>query len=102
MALKINEELMTRVDPMAFTPNMRDTETNPYSPDEARVAKFLVELSGGNVGAGDDPIGFLMSSYAYMSHQRGKVREAIKTAQSDNRLSGLPKSIMLEDFLECL
>jgi len=50
----------------------RNMETNPYSPDEARVAKFLVELFDGD--AGDDPIGFLMASYSYLSHERQQSR----------------------------
>jgi hypothetical protein len=41
----------------------RDFEAKPYSPDEARVAEYLFELTQGNVGAGDDPIGFLIASH---------------------------------------
>lgn len=41
----------------------RDFEAKPYTPDEARVAEYLFELTNGNVGAGDDPIGFLIASH---------------------------------------
>jgi hypothetical protein len=41
---------------------MRDVEKNPYSADEKRVAEYVVKLTG--VGAGNDPIGFLMASHA--------------------------------------
>jgi hypothetical protein len=42
----------------------RDFETNPYSPDEERVADYLIEITAGAIGAGDDPIGFLIASHA--------------------------------------
>lgn len=44
----------------------RDLETNPYSRDEERVAKWLSEKG---LGGGDDPIGFVMSSYEYIMFQ---------------------------------
>ena len=43
----------------------RDFEDRPYTPDEERVAKYIVELTG--IGAGDDPIGFLISSHELLS-----------------------------------
>ena len=42
----------------------RDFDTNPYSKDEDRVAEFL---SKKGIGGGDDPIGFILASYEYMS-----------------------------------
>ena len=54
---------------MAFTPDMRDFEKNPYSPDEARVAKYLCERTGGSIGGGDDPIGFLIASHAFLGER---------------------------------
>ena len=45
---------------------MRDLDTHPYTKDEQRVANWLAERSGGNIGGGDDPIGFLLASYAYL------------------------------------
>ena len=56
----------------------RDLDKNQYSADEQRVAKWLVERSNGNIGAGEDPIGFLMVSYDYLVHQRNQIAEACK------------------------
>lgn len=51
---------------------MRDLDKNPYTKDEARVAKFFFDKG---LGGGDDPIGFLLSSYEYVIYQRN---EALK------------------------
>ena len=40
----------------------RDLDTQPYTTDEQRVVDYLVKLTG--IGAGDDPIGFLIASHA--------------------------------------
>lgn len=45
---------------------MRNIEENPYTKEEQRVADFIVERSNGAVGGGDDPIGFLLASYALL------------------------------------
>lgn len=45
----------------------RDMDEKPYSPDEARVAEFL---SGRGAGGGDDPIGFMLASYALIMDDR--------------------------------
>ena len=42
----------------------------PYSSDEQRVAAYLMELTNNQVGAGDDPIGFLL---AHTEHLRAQV-----------------------------
>jgi hypothetical protein len=55
----------------AFTPNMRDIEKNPYTPDEQRVVDYLVKITGGSIGGGDDPIGFLIASHANLAHRNG-------------------------------
>lgn len=55
---------------------MRDLEQQPYSPDEARVAKFLFDKG---VGGGDDPIGFLMASHEYVVAERNALSAAIKS-----------------------
>lgn len=48
-----------------------------WSKDEqqVRVAKYLEEITGGAVGAGEDPVGFLIASHAHAMHL---VREANK------------------------
>jgi len=51
----------------AFTPDMRNFDEKPYTPDEQRVVKYLVELTNGTIGGGDDPIGFLIASHATLS-----------------------------------
>lgn len=43
----------------------RNMVSAPYSLDEARVAKYLVDLTG--IGGGDDPIGFLIASHRVLS-----------------------------------
>lgn len=55
---------------------MRDIEANPYSADEARVAKFFVEKIG--LGGGDDPVGSLIASHEYVVAQRNQYRSALK------------------------
>jgi hypothetical protein len=51
----------------------RDFDANPYSPDEARVAKWIADLTG--AGGGDDPIGFLIASHELMAMQRTNLRQ---------------------------
>jgi len=46
---------------------MRDIEKNPYTKDEARVAKWLGDKTG--IGGGDDPIGFLIASHEELALQ---------------------------------
>lgn len=56
---------------MACSP-MRNT---PYDAQEARVAQWIVDRTG--IGAGDDPIGFMLVSYdlkiAEMAEMRSKL-----------------------------
>lgn len=44
---------------------MRDIVNKPYSEDEKRVADYLTVITNGQIGAGDDPIGFLIASHRY-------------------------------------
>lgn len=50
---------------------MRDMEKNPYSNDEKRVVEYLWERE---IGGGDDPIGFILSSHAWLVAERKDVR----------------------------
>lgn len=52
--------------------NMRDLDENPYSPEEAKAAKYLMELTG--IGGGDDPVGFLIASHRELVRQRSVQR----------------------------
>jgi hypothetical protein len=61
----------------------RDIEKNPYSPDEARVAKFIFDMGA---GGGDDPIGFIMASHAALAAERNLLREKLREARGALRL----------------
>jgi hypothetical protein len=45
----------------------RDIEANPYTPCEQRVAEYIFNHG---IGGGDDPIGFILASHAYVVNQR--------------------------------
>jgi len=47
-------------------PQHRDFESQPYSPDEQRVASWLMAHG---IGGGDDPIGFILSSLEFAMGQ---------------------------------
>lgn len=47
----------------------RDIVANPYRPDEQRVVDYLRSLMP-DIGAGDDPIGFLIASHQALSELR--------------------------------
>lgn len=53
---------------------MRDIEAQPYTEDEARVAKFFADAGA---GGGDDPIGTLLACHAYAMQERNRFREGL-------------------------
>jgi hypothetical protein len=53
---------------------VRDLDSNPYSADEARVAKFFFDKG---LGGGDDPIGALMASHEYLVHEGNELRKLL-------------------------
>lgn len=53
----------------------RDLDKNPYSDDEMRIVAFLNERG---VGGGDDPIGFLLASYALVCSQRNQLQKLVQ------------------------
>jgi len=59
---------------------MRDFEKNPYTHDEARVAKFFAELG---IGGGDDPIGALIASHQYLALERNKLQNKLRETQRE-------------------
>jgi len=60
----------------------RDIDANPYSSDELRVAKYIVDFTG--IGGGDDPIGFLIVSHRTLVDERKKLLDLIaRNGQSD-------------------
>ncbi len=63
----------------------RDFEARPYTPDEARVAKYIVETT--DIGGGDDPIGFLMGSHALLAQANSQgitVRDLLEKDEHEN------------------
>jgi GTP-dependent phosphoenolpyruvate carboxykinase len=46
-----------------------------YTPDQQRVADWLVNRTQHMVGAGDDPIGFLLASYEHVHAELVEVRK---------------------------
>jgi hypothetical protein len=66
---------MTQLPPLTE----RDLDEHPYSSDEQRVADFLYERG---VGGGDDPIGFLLASYADVVAERNEMRSRLAETTS--------------------
>lgn len=59
----------------------RDFNEKPYTPDELRVVDYISQITDGMIGAGSDPIGFLLASHNSISQQR---RE-LATLKSDQQ-----------------
>ena len=83
----------------------RDFDKNPYSEGEKRVCQVLRELTGDVVGCGDDPIGFMISSWAYLTGLKDghlkRIAELeadwLRAAQETTQLRvGVTKAIGLE------
>jgi hypothetical protein len=54
----------------------RDLNEKPYTAEEKRVADYIIGLTNGTVGAGSDPIGFLIASHNYIQiHHLEHIRE---------------------------
>lgn len=77
---------------------MRDLNHKPYTEDERRVCDFLQQLTP-DIGCGDDPIGFLLASYAYRNHQYQVVVAANQTKTTKIlQLQAVLKTIADEDY----
>lgn len=59
---------------------MRD---KPYSPDEQRVCDYIAVVSNGQIGAGDDPIGFLIASHRYLSQRNQEFIEFLDRGKAE-------------------
>lgn len=57
---------------------IRDFDAAPYTPDERRVADWLIARTEGMVGAGDDPIGFVLASYELVHAERTAAVSALR------------------------
>ena len=44
----------------------RQPKMQPYSLDEQRVCAYLQQITKGQIGCGDDPIGFLIASHQWL------------------------------------
>lgn len=67
---------------------MRDIEQNPYTPDELRVVDFLQTLAP-DIGAGDDPIGFLLACYSRLTQERAMLRALAHDHRVSSELIGI-------------
>jgi hypothetical protein len=48
----------------------KSDRTRPYTPEEARVCDYLQRITNNQIGCGEDPIGFLISSHQVLSDER--------------------------------
>ena len=73
--LTLFRELLRRTETQTVSAQTceRNLEEKPYSPDEARVAKWFSDTAG--IGGGDDPIGALIASHEYVVAERNRLRE---------------------------
>lgn len=53
-----------------------------YSLDEQRVVDYLLKVMP-DIGAGDDPIGFLIASHAAIHHSNAALRKTIRNNAGD-------------------
>jgi hypothetical protein len=53
----------------------RDLDKNPYSTDEQRVAEYFFRCG---TGGGDDPIGALLASHAYVVAERNEANQKLQ------------------------
>lgn len=51
---------------------MRNMDETRYSPEEAKVASYLTELTG--IGGGDDPVGFLIATHFELARKRALLK----------------------------
>ena len=82
----------------------RDMKQNPYDEQEKRVADYLHEITEGQMGGGDDPIGFLIASHNTLRIINKSVRDAAddwreraRSADGQGSYSSHERSI----FAEC-
>lgn len=62
----------------------------PYTPDQQRVAAWLATRMNDHMGAGDDPIGFLLTSYELIHAQLQQAQALVEHCEQfiqDHRIS---------------
>jgi hypothetical protein len=57
---------LAAADSVVLFSGERDFETHPYDVQEKRAVAYILQMTGNQVGAGDDPIGFLIASHNYL------------------------------------
>jgi DNA-binding phage protein len=62
---------------------MRNFKVDPYRHDEQRVVTYLHEVMP-EIGAGDDPIGFLIASHASLRERVKEFRNAYEDILDDD------------------
>lgn len=70
---------------------MRNMDEKPYTPDESRVAEFIWDRG---LGGGDDPIGFILASYAYLAADRSDLRRV-----NDSLVAALNEAVLQIEYL---
>lgn len=71
----------------------RDFGEEPYSADEARVARFLFERG---VGGGEDPVGFILLSHQTLADERNAAKDVLRriAALDSGEASALAKAFL--------
>lgn len=70
---------------------MRDLDEKPYSPCEARVAKYFSDTMG--IGGGDDPIAFIIASHMALADDRRELK--LRLAAERKKYSDMIAAIAL-------
>lgn len=61
-----------------------DRYGQPYSPDERRVVEYILKITNNQIGAGNDPIGFLIASHAELSRRLNQAKKHVTAEQYRN------------------
>lgn len=60
----------------------RDFDKNPYGLEEGRICDYIQKITKGQIGCGDDPIGFLIASHGSIGINAARQREALQAVLS--------------------
>lgn len=78
----------------------RDFEANPYSPEEQRASDYIQHITNGQVGSGDDPIGFLIASHNFMIRAKKTEESPVNWFDQSFDLQDVQSAAVLEKALE--
>lgn len=79
----------------------RDFETHPYSADEERIAAYLRDLLP-DVGAGDDPIGFLIASHGALAADARRLAAEMREEVENRPLDDFAAPTCKQDVVDLL